>query len=297
MKYLTPFLWLFGVYFTLLVAPLQAQKTNTTSNASKNKTKADTEAEAAIRKMILDFANIYSNLGETKDREAVLAFFSNDVTSTLVTFGINEKGSIVNSDYNGFVDYLTKIIRTNGLKINYKVTDILNATVRELTGTAVFLVDYEITNSGEVWSKGSETVAMVFRKVGNDWKISHYTVIGLEDEKYKGSCLCELFKSSGGLNSAHYVVKTTIPSGRNYSTNLQNFDIDYPSDNTKDRTITIGKSLYYWKRTGEIHLSNTDGSLGDFLTKGHPADEVDVIMRILKEDLYKNNCLTLNVKR
>ncbi|WP_291726054.1 nuclear transport factor 2 family protein [Bernardetia sp.] len=284
---------------SLSYSTLYAQK-GKISEEEKQKAR-DKAAEVIIKKNLMEFAAAYSKLGETKDVKAVMQHMAKDVTSTLVTFNISDRGSVLNSDYEGFYSYLTKIVRTDGLKINYDVTEILRNDVRGSIGIIVYLVEYEITKNKEIWSKGTETVSMVFRndKRTGEWKIAHYSVIGTEDERIKGVCSCELYKSSTGINSGNYLVKTIVPSGKNYSTMVSNFEFVYENPDGKGgkRTVRVGDNMYSWTQTGDIFRLADDGTQGDLVAKSHPNDEVLAIMSILKYDIYSENCTNINLKR
>lgn len=287
---------------SLFYTTTYAQKTTTTKITEDDKQKArDKAAEVIIKKNLMEFAEAYSKLGDTKNVEAVMKHMAKDVTSTLVTFNISDRGSVLNSDYEGFLSYLIKITRTEGLKINYAVKEVLKNEVKGSIGVIIYVVEYEITKDKEVWSKGTETVSMVFRNENQtgDWKIAHYSVIGTEDERIKGVCSCELYKSSTGVNSGNYLVKTIVPSGKNYSTLVSNFEFTYQNQGGGDgeRLIMVGDNTYKWTQTGDIFKVNKDGSQGVLVSKSHPNDEVLAIMSILKSDVYADNCTNINLKR
>lgn len=293
-------LLLLSFSYSSFYSAVYAQKNTKITEEEKQKAR-DKAAEVIIKKNLMEFAAAYSKLGETQDVKAVMNHMAKDVTSTLVTFNISDRGSVLNSDYEGFYSYLNKIVRTKGLKINYDVKDILKNEVRGAIGVIVYTVEYEITKNNEIWSKGSETVSMVFRndmRTG-DWQIAHYSVIGTEDERIKGVCSCELYKSSTGVNSGNYLVKTIVPSGKNYSTMVSNFEFLYENPEGKggERTIVVGDNSYRWTQTGDIFSLKEDGSQGDLIAKSHPNDEVLAIMSVLKYDIYSDNCTNINLKR
>lgn len=282
----------------LLMLPLSsyAQK-KTAEQLAQEKKEAATKVE--IEKQLKAFAAAYSQLGKTKDVASVVQYMAPDVTSTLVTFNISDRGSVLNSDYNGFVDYLNKIVRTDGLKVDYNIKEILKNTVTGSIGIVIYVVEYSISKDAELWSKGTETVSMVFRQEkDNSWKIAHYSVIGTEDERIKGVCSCELYKASSGVNTGNYMVKTVVPKGKNYSTLLSNFEFMYAMDgNSKERLIIVGENTYQWEQSGEIYRQKRDGSKGDLVVKAHPNDEVLAIISILQSDIYVENCTKINVRR
>ncbi len=279
---------------------LYAQRKGKITKEEKQKAR-DKAAQVIIKKNLMEFADAYSKLGDTKDVKAVMKHMAKDVTSTVVTFNISDRGSVLNSDYNGFLSYLTKITRTKGLKIDYNIKEVLKNEVNGAIGIIIYVVEYAITKDKDIWSKGTETVSMVFRneKQTNDWKIAHYSVIGTEDERIKGVCSCELYKSSTGVNSGNYLVKTIVPSGKNYSSKVSNFEFLYENQSGKGgkRTIRLGDNTYKWTQTGDIFREKADGTQGEMVAKSHPNDEILAIMSILKYDIYSENCTNINLKR
>lgn len=250
-------------------------------------------AEDVLKKTLYDFTDTYSKYGKVKTgKEKVLAFVSKELSSTLVNYDVRDHVKITHSNYVGFSSYLDKIARAKDVVITYKVTDIIRTHVKGNIGVIVYVVESQVEKDGSLLNKGSETVTITFRKGKTDWKIIHYTVIGIEDEKLKGACLCEFFSGSSDANSSHYVVKTTVPSGRQYSTTLNNFEF---TRSAGDKLITVDKYTYHWTKNGEIFVEK--GKEKELIGKVTGVVEEDVIILIIKKHLYQSNCTQVKVKR
>ena len=250
--------------------------------------------EEVLKKMLYDFTDTYSEYGKLKtNKEKVLAFVSKELSSTLVNYDVRDHVKITHSNFVGFSSYLDKMARAKDVVITYKVTDIIRSHVKGNIGVIVYVVESQVVKNGSPLNKGSETVTITFRKGEKSaWKIIHYTVIGIEDEKLKGACLCEFFSGSSDANSSHYVVKTTVPSGRAYSTTLNNFEF---TRSAGDKIITVDKYTYYWTKNGEVYVE--EAGKKSMIGKVTGVIEEDVIVLIIKKHLYQSNCTQVKVKK
>jgi hypothetical protein len=134
---------------------------------------------------------------------------------------------------------------------------------------------------------------LVYRKISGEWKIIHYTILGIENEKEKGACQCEMFKAE----SENFVTKTTIPSGRGYTTNMEHFTFTYTS--TQERLVLVGDNAFKWKRDGELWLLK-EKKVGEYseeklLFKTHTIDKEQLILTLIKDFFYKENCTNVQV--
>ncbi len=245
------------------------------------------QEEDAIRRRIYAFADAYAKLPQTQKRSTVLDFVSEDLTSVNIITRVNGNVNYLNGDYKVFDSYLQKLETTESLKITYKITNIEKILVKNGTAVVVYSVEYEFAKEGSAWSRGTEIVTIALRKVGNMWKILHFTFVGIEDEKFKGTCLCEIFSSGGG----DLVAKATVPSGKSYSTDLNNFV--FKGAEYADRTIMVNNFEFTWKPTGELYPKGggSDKFIGTAKTKE------DAAIMLMQNVLYVNNCSELKVKR
>lgn len=267
MNFKTPLLL---VIFTLLSSYIFAQ---------------DKDESAALEKITKDYAKAYSKLSETKDKSTVLKYLDPSLTSVLIRTSIRDKVGYLRSDFDGFDKYLNQLLATPVMKINYKVTEITESFTRGNTGVVSYNVDYENIREEEIWVKGQETVTLVFRKIKGTWKIIHYTVVGFEDEKFKGPCLCELFASS-----ANFVAKTTIPQGKGYTT--ENLTFSFTVMDNK-QVILLNQKPYLWESNGNVWEldENNKPARGIGLASERP----EAVYLIVK-DRFKEPCASFKVK-
>lgn len=247
-----------------------------------------TADEQRLKAIVLEFAEAYAKVGETKDIKGVVKYIHPKVSATLVSSNVNENVKVTNSDYASFRRYLAMITRAENVKIDYELADLLHIQSRGTIGVVAYVVEYVNKKNGEVWAKGSETVTLTFKKFDEEWKIIHYTIVGIEDEKNRGGCRCEIFEG----NKNDYVVKTTVPAGRSYETTLNNFEFRSAPRNAQ--FVIVKDKKYIWEADGELWRTDAAGEQTDKLVRA--VEHTEVILSILRQDLFAENCAKIKIK-
>lgn len=288
-RVLLPFL-----VFLFFAGPLQVFGQGKPAAKAPATPKKPTE-EDVIKKIVSDFAKAYEGITTTSDINTVLSFASPKLRSTNISSDVSGKLSLLNGTYKDFSDYLEKMRLSDGLEISYKITSIPSVTVRQNIATAVYLVDYEFKQDGSLWSRGSETVLMTFEKIEEEWKIVFFNFMGVEDEKLKGACLCELYVAKTG----NYVAKTTVPAGKSYNTSLNTFE--FRAGSGTDRIIKVEGLVYIWNGVGDIYLESTGA---DSRSAASPqiigsaiGNRDDAVTTIIQKSLFRDNCFSFNFRR
>ncbi|MEN7547043.1 hypothetical protein AAG747_03945 [Rapidithrix thailandica] len=250
--------------------------------------------EQKLKKITQEYAKAYANITKSKDKSSVLKFLAPNFQSTSILSKVSGQVKVISQGYEEFSSYLEHVMREDDLVVKYDVKEILHNAIKGNTGVVVYVVDYEFQKEGTTWSKGSETVTLTFQKNGNDWKIIHFSFVGMEDEKNKGACLCELFVA----NTGDYVAKTTVPTGKNYQTILSNFVFSTKGEYT---SVKIDGKYFKWKNTGEVLWENAPSSSEDGAVKdkqvGVASNKDEVVIVIVKNVLYEENCASFKVKK
>lgn len=244
--------------------------------------------EAEIEKFIKDYAKAYENVSKTKDKESVLKYVSKDLFSTIIKSNVVDNFGLIQSSFADFDSYLDQILRTDGMEINYSVKSVLRSKVRGKTGVVVCEIDVQVASKGEIWNKGTEITTFTLKEFKNGWKILNFNVVSLEEEQNKGICLIEVFKA----NTGNYMVKTIVPKGSTYETNVNNFEIN--PGNAIYYVNVDGENSYSWKRDGDI-TRLASGNQAESVV-GEAIDEYEAVLNIVKLDLYENNCLNFRTK-
>lgn len=244
--------------------------------------------EAEIEQFIKDYAKAYENITKTRDKQSVLKYVSKDLFSTIIKSNVVDNFGLIQSTYADFDGYLEQILRTDGMDVNYEVKDILRSRVRGRTGVVLCEIAVQVSSRGEIWNKGTELTTFTLKQFKDGWKILNFNVVSLEEEQNKGTCLTEVFKASTG----NYMVKTIVPKGNTYATNLDNFEF-----NPGSGIIYIsldGENSYSWLRDGPI-TKLASGTQPEKVI-GPAIDEYEAVLNIVKLDLYSENCLNFRNK-
>ncbi len=287
------------VLCSLLITQSYAQKVTPkegkTQPPAAGKTAVNAPEVAALKLKFNEFIDAYANIEKNKDVTKVLKHVAPDVISTLVSFDLTGKMNILYSDYKGFAGFLDKLTTTEGLAVNYVLDNIDKMYISGNIGVVVYGVKYENKRGGQIWSKGYENVSLTYKKIAGEWKIVQYVVTQIEDEKTKVSCICELTVEN---NSQDFIMKTTIPSGRSYITELNPIGFMFPNN---EKMIVIGEKYYKWTANGDINYM--EEPVGDATIKetkiANIADLNDrklAVETILTQHYYKSVCNEVQIK-
>ncbi|WP_448519530.1 hypothetical protein [Rhodoflexus sp.] len=267
-----------------------------TQAAFAQQKKSSAQQPSEIRKLTISFVENYGKFTQTKDKSSVLKFMHDKVTASLFNANVMGRYRSFTGDYQGLDEHLTKLANADNLNLNYKLTGIAAEHLSEDIGSVVYTADYQMEREGSVWEKGTEQVTLVFKKFGNEWKIVYYNTINIEDEKLRGDCFCEIFESKPG----NFVTKTTLPGGRGYTEDLQNFEF---LQRPEGRVIRSGMQIFRWSDAGEISYTPQRDSKpssvapAEVKLPGSATERDQAIMLILKEVNYKESCANIKVRR
>ncbi len=244
--------------------------------------------ETEIEQFIKDYTKSYENITKTRDKQSVLNYVSKDLFSTIIKSNVVDDFGLIQSSYADLDSYLEQILRTEAMEVKYEVKDILRSKVRGKSGVVVCEIAVQVSSKGETWNKGTELTTFVLKKFKSGWKILNFNVVSLEEEQNKGTCMIEVFKASSGS----YMVKTVVPKGSTYESNINNFEFN-PGNGIVYISLD-GENSYSWFHDGPITKLG-QGNQPDEVV-GPAIDEYQAVLNIVKLDLYKGNCLNYKSK-
>ncbi len=244
--------------------------------------------EEEIEQVVRDYSQAYENLTKSRDKENVLQYVSTDLFSTIIKSNVVDDFGLIKSTYADFDAYLDRLLLTDGLTIQYEVIKILESRVRGNSGVVICDVAVKVVSRGEVWNSGTEFTTYTLKKFADGWKILNFNVVSLEEEQNRGTCLTEVYKGSGGS----YLVKTIVPVGATYQTNINNFVFNQGSNIVY---ISLdGVNAYSWKKDGTLTKLARNGEGASIIASAD--DEDEVVYNIISKDLYPANCVDFKVK-
>lgn len=253
------------------------------------------DTEELLKQYVREFCTAYTNLPETKDPSSVMRHVAKTARSAIFYFGMADNIRNFTSSYDGFAKYMERIANNEEMDINYEVAKFLHVQVDSNVASTVFMVDYELQESGGFHAKGTEIVNFAWKKQkSGDWKVVYFTVMGIEDEKLRGTCLCEVFSSRG----QDFVVRTTVPNGRSYDNGFHEFS-----------TVKTGTDTYikapdnvYFKLTGtgevwELAPGEKPAKAEMVKRLGRAGEVKGAILLIVKSHIYPNNCTSIKYSK
>ena len=248
----------------------------------------EAKVKAELTKFLQEFAADYEALPKTKNKQKVLKYFSSNATYTIYSLNISGRSRVANFAIKDFGDYLESIVQSSDITLGYQVSNQHFTFIGQDLATFVYSVRYETKEADGIWVKGDESVTMAARRVEGRWEVMHFTIVQIEDEKLKGTCLCELFIAEA--DNAEVVAKTTIPSGKSYSTRFDNFEFR-PMDNG-DQIIKV---------SGKVYKQMASGALvqiveGEEVSLGISNSKRETVLNIISLSLYKESCAQLKAK-
>lgn len=250
--------------------------------------------ETAPEKEVLEarlnsFVGAYQNLTSTKNKQAVLEHFHPDASSNIYVFNISGKSRVGNSNLQGFEGYMDNLLRSSNILNVYQLVG--EPTINQFgdIATVTYKVNYEIKIEDGIWVKGNEVVTLAMEKVDGKWLIVHYNIVQIEDEKLKGTCICELFVGEG--EDAEVVSKTTVPSGRSYTSKFDNFI--FRTTENGEWVIKSPTRTFRRLATGQLVESLSDG---ETVVLGIPNSKKETVLMILEKGIYNESCARIKLK-
>ena len=253
---------------------------------------SDKTSEEQLKGYIYDFCQAYENLPSSKDKNSVLRYISKKATYAIFYFNVSNRVRQATFTYDGFNTYLDRLTQTEGMEIVYNVQDILRIYVNDEVATTAFSVNYEIKQADGFHVKGNENVTFGWKKINDLWQVVHFTVLGTEDEKLRGTCLCEVFASRG----RNYIVRTTVPAGKSYTKGFHEFDtrvVDkeaYLKLNSDGSVFRLNPEGELWEQEGQF---NDPGSQVGIKKLGMTRDIKGAVLLIVKSHIYPDNCTNI----
>lgn len=250
------------------------------------KAQGQADIEAELTAMVENFAKDYVALPNTKNADRVIGYMDESLTYSIFVLTISGRSRAQRGSYENWSTYIRSLIRVDLEELRYDVSNIHVPQYSEKNGTVTYNVSYETKEADGLWVKGKETVTMAMEKKDGDWKVVFYNIVQVEDEKYKGTCLCEIFASQS--EGGEMVVKTTIPSGRSYTTKFDNFEFRSSNGETMIKT---SESVFRRLGNGKVVAIEQD----EEIELGMAQNKRDIVLTIVRDYLYKDSCARLRV--
>jgi hypothetical protein len=146
--------------------------------------------------------------------------------------------------------------------------------------------------------RGDEHLSVLLRKVDDtQWRIVDIRSLMIETEKFRGTCLCEIFASTASFNVS---AKITMPAGANYRALTVVFEIQECDSRQKTYLIRISNYEFKWMATGQLYLLKDDKQCGQSVIEpemiGTALEQKEVLGIIIKKYLFEFECAQITFK-
>lgn len=242
----------------------------------------------ALEKLILSSTKAMSDYNKTKNKSEVLKYFHNKMLIDFTYISISGKVRNERIDFNEFAAHLDEI--SHGKMGFTHDVEIMRTYITSGIGVVNLTEDYEIKYNNEILNKGSQLITTTAKKFGTQWKIIRMTVIEVENEKLKGTCLCELFTGKG--NQGDFVAKVTSPGGKSYNSDMFNFS--FTKENRVKTIVKMEDVTYTWENSFAIWTTDADGNKIKQIGQGASESE---IVKLLVSKKFTDHCTDFKIRQ
>lgn len=251
------------------------------------------ENPETFKKIIQDAYQALSNMGQTKNRAALLQYISPSYVRNVAFVMMSGEVRQTEQNYDDFVAYLQEIIddyEDEKLKTVYTIENIVDISVRNEVAMLTCTVTHETFKADASQVKGRSIVSFVFRKFVDKWKIIRSNTTRMEDAILQSVCTCQFFSNTNSNNI--YIANIRYPDIDEYKTVLHQFRVNPALQGANLKNIEYSGKLYVWNQTtSEIVEDNTNRNIGKAKTIE------DAIILILQTDVYSKNCTRINLRK
>lgn len=251
------------------------------------------ENPETFKKIIQDCYQALSNIGQTKNRAALLQYISPSYVRNVTFVMMSGEVRQTEQNYDTFVAHLQEVIddyEDEKLKTIYTIENIVDISVRNEVAMLTCAVTHETFKGDVSQVKGKSMVSFVFRKFADKWKIIRSNTTRMEDAILQSVCTCQFFSNNNSANM--YIANVKYPDIDEYKTALHQFRVNPSLQGTNLKNIEYSGKLYIWNQATSEVTADTDGkNLGKVKTIE------DAIVLILQNDVYAKNCTRINIKK
>ncbi|MBX2843389.1 MAG: nuclear transport factor 2 family protein [Flammeovirgaceae bacterium] len=258
------------------------------STLNSSKVMAGDPEEDALASLVKESSKALADYQSTKNKTGVLKYFHEKMVIDFTFISVNGRVRNERISYEEFSTHLDvfsheRMGRTHDIEV-------FKTFVNQDIGVVNYTEDYEVTFGEEVLTKGSQVITATAKKFGNTWKIIRITVVEMESEKFKGSCLCELYEGTSA--TGNFITKTTVPGGKNYTSNMNHFTVVKKNRGTV--LINMDGENFIWENNLNIFEAKEDGSKGKKIGIGTNSNEV--IQSLIKFE-FSEQCTDLVLRK
>ncbi|MEM6725712.1 MAG: hypothetical protein AAF598_16850 [Bacteroidota bacterium] len=240
------------------------------------------DPKTAVEETLTKMTENYNQLGQTRDVNTVLSFYSPSYNAIRSSYKITGKLERGEADYNSLSRLLYRIVGMEKPTPAYEIEELYHLDVHGKIAHATFKAQFSLMDGDQLIAKGSEIQTVVLQKIENKWKIAQADILNLVDEQMRDNCGCTVFQA--GANE--FIARVQRPTGQQYEEALDQFNFQYLRDgNTR---LYVNGESFTWLTNKELWMSYKDKENRKLI--GSAKNQKDVILLVLTDYLYKDYC-------
>ncbi|WP_448519531.1 hypothetical protein [Rhodoflexus sp.] len=259
---------------------------------------AQPSASEASR-MVQLFATSYAAKGAKSEAQlkTLMAVTDPGLTFESNTVALSGNKRSRNGDVTDFLQFLRRMHTEGGSQVVRTLKKIESLHPRSNSIYANIHIEFVHMAGDKVLVKGDEHLSLLLRKVDDQWRLVDIRSLMIEAEKFRGSCLCEIFTSQTSTNIS---AKITMPAGANYRASTVVFEIQECDPRQKTFLIRISNYEFKWMATGQLYLLKDDKQCGLSTIEPEPVgtalDQKDAFGLIIRKYLFAFECAQITFK-
>lgn len=252
-------------------------------------------------RMIRIFVNAYASPGARTEEQLakLIAVADPSLTFESVTVALSGNKKVRSGDINLWLQFLRNMHREGNAEVIRSFNKIEFIHSQTYSIYAVIYLQFSYIQDGKTVVRGDEHLNILLRKVDEtQWRIVDIRSLMQETEKFRGTCLCEIFAPKAASNNIS--AKIIMPSGANYRASTIVFELQECDPRQKTYLIRITNYEFKWMATGELYLLKDDKQCGKSDIEpemiGTALSQREVFAVIIKKYLFGSECAQITFK-
>ncbi|WP_250631795.1 hypothetical protein [Rhodoflexus caldus] len=251
-------------------------------------------------RMLQLFARSYTSQGAKTEEQlkTIMAVTDPGLTFEVNTVALSGNKKSRSGDVTDWLQFLRRMHVEGSSDVVRTFKKMETIHQRSHTIYANIHIEFTWQVKGKDLVRGDEHLSVLLRKVDEtQWRIVDIRSLMIETEKFRGTCLCEIFASKASSNVS---AKITMPAGSNYRASTVVFEIQECDPRQKTYLIRISNYEFKWMATGQLYLLKDDKQCGKSVIEpeliGAALEQKEALGIIIRKYLFEFECAQITFK-
>lgn len=251
-------------------------------------------------RMLQVFVGTYAATGLKSEAQlqALIDLTDPGLTFQITTVALSGNKKFRNGDAVFWLQFLRQMHTEGGAEVVRVLKKIEIASVRPTSVYANIHFEFTHLTANKPIVKGDEFLHVLLRKVDEtQWRIIDIRSMMIETEKFRGTCLCEIFTSK---TSPHISAKITVPSGTHYRASTVVFELHECDPRQKTFLVRVGNRDFRWLATGQLLLLKDNSKCNESTVPPEVVSTAlernEMITAIIRKYLFEFECAQITFK-